>query len=342
MAEPFARDLRDRPATIKDVAKLANVSISTVSRVVNQTGGVSDELTLRIEGAISALRYRSNGVARALRVNATRLLGFIVPSVANPTFGALAQSVEQTANERGYSTILCNSGGSVDNEVRYLRLLIKQQADGILFNSMGIYDQRLANLTNSGIPVVVVGRKIPGLPTTNVTTNNRQGAFDAVSYLINKGHRRIAFVFGVYESATALEDRYDGYKDALRQYRVPFDERLVVKVPNVLDSAEEAARRLIDSGVAFDGVFASNDLIALSVIKNLERMGFRVPNDVCVMGYDMIPFSQMRYPALSTVDSHLDQLGREATIQLIGLAEGMADNHSETVVKSEIVLGGTA
>jgi DNA-binding LacI/PurR family transcriptional regulator len=306
-------------------------------------GGVSDELTERIEQAIGALQYRSNGVARALRVNATHLLGLIVPSVANPAFGTLAQAVEQTTNAHGYSTILCNSEGDIDNEIRYLKLLINQQVDGILFNSMGIYDQRLNSLMNAGVPVVVIGRKIPGLPTTNVTTDNRKGAFDAVAYLINKGLRRIAFASGVYESVTALEDRYNGYKDALGKYRIPFDERLVINVHKDLASVEESIRKLISSGAAFDGVFASNDIIALNIIKDLERMGFRVPNDVCVMGYDMIPFSQMRYPALSTVDSHLQQLGHDATMKLIGLIEGVPDMHGETMVQSaEIMLGGTA
>lgn len=330
-----------RAATIKDVAQLAGVSISTVSRVVNQQGGVSPKLTKQIERAIAQLHYRSNNVARALRRSATNTLGFIVPSVENPAFGVLSKAIESTANRHGFFTILCNTDGEVEKEVHYMRLLIGQQVDGIIFNAMGLYDERLLPAVHSGVPVVVVGRKIPGIPTTNVTVDNREGACMAVNYMISTGLSHIAFIFGLYESATALDDRFAGYRDALVQNGIPYDDRLVINALNDFESGAEAVQRLIDKNIHFDGIFASNDLIALSCIKQLDVLGIRIPDQVSVMGYDMIPFSQMRHPQLSTVNSNLALLGTESIETLLRIIETGVDGHTEKTVKAELVLGGT-
>jgi len=330
-----------RPATIKDVAKLANVSISTVSRVINNKGGVSVKLQTRIEKAINQLRFHTNGVARALRINATKTIGFIVPSVENPTFGTLAKTIESVSSQYGFSTILCNTEGDVEKEVQYLHLLHRQQVDGIIFNAMGLYDERFSNMLNLGIPIVVVGRKVPGFPTPNVTTNNRQGANDAVSYMISKNIRRIAFIFGQFESVTAIEDRFNGYRDALAENNIPFVNELVINTTPSFDSGAVAVQWLIDNQISFNGIFASNDLIALSCIQQLEKSGLKIPSDVSVMGYDMIPFSQIWYPKLSTVNSNITAMAGEAVRVIVDLINKKEDIQPETILQAELVLGGT-
>ena len=330
-----------KAVTIKEVAKLAGVSISTVSRVINDKSGVTPDTQARIEQAISQLNYRSNSIARALRINSTKTIGFIVPSVENPTFGILAKAIESTANEYGFSTILCNSEGQIEKEVHYLRLLLEQQVDGILFNALGLYDERFSKILGSDTPIIVIGRKVPGFPTANITTDNREGARRAVSYLINSGLKHIAFIYGQFESVTAIEDRFNGYRNALVENGIPFRQELVMDTEPSFDSGAKAVQKLLDSNIQFDGIFASNDLIALSCIQQLDLRGLRIPTDVSVMGYDRIPFSQMRYPKLSTVDSKLTVLGQEAVKAIIELIRSKSGSRSEIIIQPSLVLGGT-
>jgi DNA-binding LacI/PurR family transcriptional regulator len=312
-----------------------------VSRIINNKGGVSPDLQSRIERAIGILRYHSNGVARALRVNSTKTLGLVVPSVENPAFGQLAKSVESTADKCGFSTILCNSEGNVDSEARYLHLLVEQQVAGIIFNAIGLYDERFGAILQRGMPIVVVGRKVPGLPTSNVTVDNRLGACRAVSYMVSRGLRRIAFIYGQFESVTAIEDRFNGYRDALAENGIPFSQALVANTQPSFESGADAVQKLIDDRIAFDGIFASNDIIALSCIQKLDACGLRIPADVSVMGYDMIPFSQIRHPRLSTVDINLPELGSESVRTLVGLIETGSGDRSEKILQPRLALGGT-
>jgi DNA-binding LacI/PurR family transcriptional regulator len=196
-------------------------------------------------------------------------------------------------------------------------------------------------MLGTGTPIVVVGRKVPGFPTANVTTNNRQGANDAVTYMLSKNLRRIAFIYGQFESVTAIEDRYNGYRDALVENNIPFDGKLVVNTNSGFNSGAEAVRQLLANRVTFDGIFASNDLIALSCIQQLETDGIKIPDNISVMGYDMIPFSQIRHPKLSTVFSNIEAMAAEAVrvvLMLINNEDGVCN---ETIFQAELALGGT-
>lgn len=331
---------KSKIATIKDVAHLAGTSISTVSRVVNNTGGVSPQLQAKIEHAIQQLDYRSNSVARALRMQSTKTLGLIVPSVENPAFGLLSKSIESTAHRYGFSIILCNSDGNLEREIQYMQLLLNKQVDGILFNAIGLYNERFLDVLRSHVPLVVIGQKIAGLATPNVTTDNQKGAFEAVSYLVSTGLKRIAFIFGLHESVTAVEDRFKGYREALAIHGIPFDDSLVVRNVSGFND-ENAIEQLLNQNVPFDAIFAANDLIAFSCIKQLRSRGYRIPEDISVMGYDMTPFSQMWYPSLSTVNSHLELLGQEAVKAILRIIYTGKNTPYERILNAELHLGGT-
>ena len=220
-------------ATIVDVARFANVSISTVSRVINGQDGVSDELLNRISNAIEALNYKPNSIAQALKSKSTKLIGVIIPSVTNPTFSILAKSLEDAAEKFGYSLLICNSDSSVKKEVKCLNTLIKYQVDGIVFNGMGIYDSGFNRVNEAGVPLIFIGRKVEGFKCSNVTTDNKKGAYMAVTHLISAGARRIGFIFGKHESISATEDRFMGYKEALRDNKIALDEALIVRTQEI-------------------------------------------------------------------------------------------------------------
>lgn len=178
---------------------------------------MSKDAELRIQQAIEDLNYKPNTVARALKAKSTKSLGLIIPSIENPIFPSLVKVIADTAIKYGFSTILCNSDGDIEQEARYLELLVDKQVDGIIFDALGSYHKRFEVVKNIGTPILVIGKKIDGFITTNVNANNFNGAYMAVRHLIDTGRRSIAFIFGLMESSTAINDRFEGYKAALKE-----------------------------------------------------------------------------------------------------------------------------
>ena len=170
--------------TIVDVAKHAGVSKATVSRVLNNNPGVSDELEKRVKDTIEKLDFHPNRLARALKAKNSSSIGLIIPSVENPIFAQLTQIVEMTAQKFGFSTILCNSEGKIEKEMEYIHLLLEKQVDGIIFDAIGEFADGFLRVIEQHAPFVLVGRKIEGFPVANVDADNRLGGYLATSYLI--------------------------------------------------------------------------------------------------------------------------------------------------------------
>ena len=325
-------------ATIKDVAKMANVSISTVSRVINSKNGVSADLEERIRNAIKTLKYKPNIVARALKAKTTKSIGLIVPSIENAIFPALIKVIEDTASRYGFSTILCNSDGDIDREGKYLRLLVEKQVDGIIFNAMGNYNESFEVVSDTNTPLIVLGKKIEGFETTNININNLKGAYSAVEYLIKTGARNIAFLFGQLEASSAISNRFEGYKAALRDYNIEYREQLVVKGGKSFDGGIIATNELLNSGMKFDAVFASNDMIAIGCIEKLLNVGLRIPEDISIIGYDDIAVSSIIRPHLSTVHAPIKEFGTEAVKTILRLIYTKNDKLFEKLFEPELVI----
>ena len=336
------REAAAKNATIVDVSRMANVSISTVSRVINHQGGVSEELEQRILRVIEELNYRPNSVARALKSRATRLIGVIVPSISNPVFSAITEYYALEAEQLGYSLITCSSNSSVEREVTSLETLIQHRVDGILFNGMGIYDPRFARVAEAGIPLVYVGRRMAQLPCDNVTLDNQAGAYQAVSHLIATGARHIGFIFGFHESVSATEDRFAGYQEALREHGIPYDDRLIVRMESARDDGgREAAARLLEQAPELDSIFASNDLMALGCLEQLRQSGVRVPDEISVMGCDGILYGRLMTPSLSTMVSPLREMAKRSVELLVQRIEKPPMVEKEVVFQPAMFLGGS-
>jgi LacI family transcriptional regulator len=325
-------------ATIKDVARMANASISTVSRVINDKDGVSEELEIRIKEAIEKLKYKPNVVARALKAKTTKSLGLIVPSIENAIFPSLIKVIEDTAKKYGFSTILCNSDGSVEEEARYLRLLVEKQVDGILFNAMGVYNEKFDIVKEAGTPVLVLGKKIEGLETSNVNINNYRGAYMAVEYMIKTGRRNITFLMGQLEAESAISNRLEGYKAALKDHGITYREDWVVVGGKSFEGGISATEELLSRGIEFDAIFASNDMIAIGAIEKLLDMGYKIPEDVSVMGYDDIPIASIIRPHLSTVHAPILEFGSEAVKTILRLVYTRKDQYLERLFEPHLVI----
>jgi len=318
----------NRSVTIKDVAKAAGVSISTVSRIINNMGGVSEELEVKVKKAIKDLNYRPNVLARALKSKTLKSIGLIIPSIINPVFPPLVKVIEDTANNYGFSVILCNSDGILKNELKYISLLAEKQVEGIIINSIGLYDKSLDYIISDDIPVVVIGRKVENFYTTNVTINNYSGAYKMTSYLIEQGLRKIAFVYGDLESKSAVSDRLNGYKQALADAGIEYNEDIVV-----MDTKSSGKT----SG-PFDEIFSSDDIVAIGCIDTLFKRGYRVSEDISVAGFGDIFMSSIYRPSLTTVRVPIQKLGKEAVKAILRIIYTRTDNKSEIMFEPELII----
>jgi LacI family transcriptional regulator len=325
-------------ATIKDVAKMANVSIYTVSRVVNNQGGVSETAETKVKEAIAALEYRPNIIARALKGRATKSLGLIIPSIENPVFPPLVKVIENTANKYGFTTILCISDGILEKEKQHLELLIEKQVDGIIFNAMGGYHKGFEIVNRTHTPIIVIGRKIEGFETSNVSVNNFHGGYLACEYLIKTGMKNIAILLGQLEASSAMEDRFEGYKAALKNYHIEYNENLVVKGRWSFEEGILATEELLSRNVAFDSVFASNDTIAIGCMEKLISAGYAIPDKISVIGYDDVPIASIIRPHLSTVRHPKLQFGAEAVKTILRLIHTAEDKKQEFLFEPELVI----
>ena len=331
------KNIKSAP-TIMDVAKLANVSKSSVSRFINKQEGVSRSAEIKIKDAIEKLNYKPNTVARALKAKSTKSLGLIIPSIENPVFPPLVKVIEDTALKYGFSTILCNSEGDIEQEVKYLELLVEKQVDGIIFNALGGYDKRFEIAKDSGTPIIVVGKRITGFNSSNVTVNNFKGAYLAVEHLITTGMKNIAFLSGQLESSSAINDRYDGYKAALEAHGIKYKEDLVVKEIRSFEGGIFGTNELLERDVAFDSIFASNDIMAIGCMEKLIDKGYKIPYDISVIGYDDIPSSRIIKPRLSTVLNPAKEFGAEAVKMILRMIYTKEDLIEEKIFDPEIII----
>lgn len=302
--------------TIKDVARLAGVSTTTVSHVINDTRHVSDELRTRVLAAMEELNYHPNVLARSLRRGETRTIGLVVPDNSNPFFAEVARIVEDVGFENGYSVILCNSDGSLEKEAAYISVLIAKQVDGVIFIAAGSKHEHLHELTAQGIPVVVADRDIPQTLADVVLVDNEKGGYGATRYLLSLGHRRIACIAGPSD-LTPSADRVRGYRRAQEEAGISIEEGWIVPGDFRYQGGEAAAAKLLRLGEPPSAIFACNDVMAIGALRTLRNAGLQVPGDVSIIGFDDIPLASAVSPALTTVAQPIAELATLAAQCLI-------------------------
>jgi DNA-binding LacI/PurR family transcriptional regulator len=312
------------PATLHDVAALANVSIKTVSNVVHDYQHVRPATRERVLAAIKELGYQPNLSARGLRSGRTGVIGLALPELSQSYFAELADSVIRAAEKRSLVVLIEQTGGGDrEREIAMLSSPRLQLTDGLIFSplGMGMEDRELLAVP---YPLVLLGERIFGGPVDHVTMKNVEAARAATRHLLERGRRRIAVVgAGEGEDVSSASLRLRGYREALEEAGVPYDERLVVPAPewHRLDGAR-AMRDMLAAGVAFDAVFGLNDTLALGALRALQEAGVRVPADVALIGFDGLDETQYSLPALSTVDPGRDEIADTAVRVLVERIEG--------------------
>jgi LacI family transcriptional regulator len=316
--------------TIKDIAKQARVSVATVSYVVNKTRYVSPELSERVMRAIEELGYSPNAVARSLRQKSTKMIGLIVPDSSNPFFAEIAKGVEDAGYERGYSVILCNSNASIERELVYLDLLRSKRVEGIIFIATTTQVEQIRPFVKSGIPVVIFYRDIPGVDVDTFWIDNFQAGYTATRRLIQLGHREIACIQPKSaESPSGL--RVEGYKRALEEHGLRWEEELMPRGDNLVSGGKAAAQALVESGRSFSAIFSSNDTMAIGAMRALRDLGYQIPQDISMIGVDDIILASYTEPPLTTVSQPKYEAGCQAVDFLIQRIEGGYDQGSRNI-----------
>lgn len=309
--------------TMDEIAKLAGVSKATVSRVLNDSEcGVGEQTRVRVKKIAEELGYSVEQTEKKKNVSFTRYIALILPDITNPFFADLAKSVEQSLRRKGYSLVLANTDFSEDNEAAQIRELMVKRLEGILLVPSGIRAREEHDLPRRyQIPMVLLDRKLEGISDIpGVYSNNEYASVISCEHLIRKGARDIVFISGPLNVSTSIE-RFEGYKAVLAQHSIPFRPEMCRHGSYTVESGYNAVLELERSGVSYSAILAANDLMALGALKAVREFGYRVPEDVQIIGFDNIEFSQYCEPSLSTMQQPTFDMGAKAVELLTGIIE---------------------
>lgn len=294
--------------TIREVAKKANVAISTVSYVLNNTNRVKQETRDRIMSIIKELDYQPNQVARSLKTKKTCTIGIVVPDISHSFFIDIIGAIDATADKYNYNIILCNTNEDQKKEYRYLNNLVSKGIDGLIFIATCKNPSILNEIKN--IPIVIVDRKF-GQNLFSVTVDNEKGGYYATSHLIAKKKSEIFLITGPL-SINSHFDRMTGYIKALKENGLQYNEMMVRQCDVNIESGFKMVESLLEQKVKFDSIFITDDLIALGAVKALIKGGIRIPEEVSIVGYDDIPTAAIFTPSLTTVEQPKYMIGEKA------------------------------
>ncbi len=318
----------NKKVNIKDIAKLANVSHTTVSRALNDKSRIRKETKEKILAIAKELGYRPNFIAKSLVLKRTKTLGLVITNIANPFYTELAQGIEKTATRLGYNIILCSTQSNIATEKQYIEMLRSKGVDGIIFSSAHMEDPNIVALAEEEFPVILVNRRTyhPSVKERidYVGVDNVLGGFLAVEHLIRLGHKRIGMIGGSVESSVGLE-RIEGGKKALATYGLEQKDDLILEGNFLKRSGYQRAKEFLNMAEIPTAIFAANDYMALGVYQAILEEGLRVPEDVALIGFNDIEFSSMQGIELSTIGQKKFEMGAIAVEMLIERIEGKED-----------------
>lgn len=338
---------KGRKATIYDIAAEAGTSTATVSRVINNSGyPVKEELRSRVIDAAKRLNYYPNAIGRMLKTCESRDIGVIVPNISNPFYPKAVLGIELEARKRGYGILLCNSFRDPCTERKYIESLCQKQIKGIIISSIDENHVFLKKLQERGIKIVVFDQDVEGLSCSKVGFDFVKGGMIAVNYLVEMGHRNIAFITSPLTHKSRKETM-EGYRLALLKNNIQIREENVIVAESEEESSTgtyefENAKRLVQKFLKITerptAIFAINDMTALGVIQELAANGVRVPEDVSVVGFDNIEVSSISNPPLTTVNQPSFEMGRLACRLLIDSLDDSGQEDVSIVLEPALVV----
>ena len=325
--------------SIKDIARAAGVSHSTVSRALSDSPLVSAATKARIQQLAQEMGYSPDALARSLVIGRTQTIGIVATAITDPFIAEVVQAIEQTAYLHDYSVILALSNAEPEREIAAVEMLRSKRVDGVIVTSSRVGALYQEHLERLGVPVVLLNshREQSGPYTFSVSMDNEHGGYLATYHLIRGGHRRIAYISGAKGSSDSLT-RQAGYRRALEEAGLPFDPALVVPGTGRSDGGERALPQLLALAEPPTAVFCYNDMTAIGLLHAARRQGLAVPGSLAVVGFDDIPFASYVQPSLTTVVQPKAEMGRQAVEMVLALVERGPESGREV---SNVVVQGT-
>ncbi|EJL6701682.1 TPA: substrate-binding domain-containing protein [Vibrio cholerae] len=304
-------------ATMKDIARLAGVSTSTVSHVINKSRFVSDEIAERVNNAAQQLNYAPSALARSLKMNCTKTIGMLVTTSTNPFFGEVVKGVERSCYHQGYNLILCNTEGDNQRMKASINTLLQKRVDGLLLMCSTLEGERLDVFDRyPDIPIVVMDWGPILFASDKIQDNSLQGGYMAAKHLIECGHKEIGCITGPLIRHQA-QMRYEGYKRALAEAGIAINPDWIVESDFECEGGYQAFEKLYQRGKLPSALFVSNDMMAMGVIQAASQRGLRVPDDLSLIGYDDVHIAKFMTPALTTIHQPKYRLGKAAVDTLL-------------------------
>lgn len=295
--------------TIYDVAREAGVSMATVSRVVNGNPNVKPTTRKKVLEAIEKLGYRPNAVARGLASKRTTTVGVIIPDISSIFFAELARGIEDIATMYKYNIILCNSDQNKDKEIHLINTLLEKQVDGIVFMGGQITEDHVEEFKRSPVPIVLSATIDQEKEFPSVNINYEEAAYDAVKFLIDNGHTKIGMLTGSLEDPVNGYQKYAGFRKALEETAISFNDDYVVIGDYTYDSGIEAMEKFLELNERPTAIFAGTDEMALGIIHGAQDRGLNVPEDLEVIGFDNTRLAAMVRPTLTSVVQPMYDIG---------------------------------
>lgn len=313
-------------ATMKDIAKLAGVSTSTVSHVINKTRFVSEEISERVNNAAKELNYYApSALARSLKVNRTKTIGMLVTTSTNPFFGEVVKGVERSCYQKGYSLILCNTEGDNERMRESINTLLQKRVDGLILMCSSLEGERIDVFERyPDIPVVVMDWGPMLFTSDKIQDNSLRGGYLAAKYLIDCGHKEVGCITGPLIKHQA-QMRYEGYKRAMLEAELEFNANWIVESDFECEGGYQAFKKMVERGSLPSSIFVSNDMMAMGVINAANELGIQIPEQLSIIGYDDIHIAKFMSPSLTTIHQPKYRLGQAAVETLLRKLDEKSD-----------------
>lgn len=324
-------------ATIKDVAKHAQVSTSTVSHVLNKTRYVSEAVTEKVLTAVEALNYAPSALARSLKLKNTHTFGMLVTTSINPFFAEVVKGVERRCYEQGYNLLLCNTEGDFDRLRFNIDMLLQKRVDGLLLMSDELVNQNIDVFArHKPVPTVVMDSGETHFPADKIQDNSYRGGYIATQYLIKQGHTDIGCIHGPLDKPTAKK-RYAGFKQAMLDANLIINDHWIVPANFECEGGAVAFKALYAQGSLPTALFVCNDMMAMGVINMANELGLSIPNDLSIIGYDDIKIARYMSPSLTTIHQSKFHLGQQAFDTLLDKIQTQRDTDLEIQLEPTLV-----
>lgn len=330
--------MRKQNITLKDVAKAAKVSISTASKAINNKTVVARNTRKRVLNIAKELGYRASFVPKSLRSRNSKAVGLILPNIVNPFFCDLANAVEDIALKEGYVVILGSTKDNIKRESLYFDIFAERWIDGIILaGGTGEDEKYIQYIQDQDIPIVFIDREIEEHFTNSIGIDNEMAMYEATKYLLELGHKKIGFISGPLR-VKVFAKRLKGYQRALESYGLKFEQSLLEESDETASGGRIATRKLLKRNKDMTAILASNDMMAIGSLKELNEANLRVPGDISLMGFDNIPLTSIITPSLTTVSQPSYEMGVEAMKLLLEIIQGKKKAKSKIILGTEIVI----